>query len=39
VRSSDDLLVLAQFNPPKEIRLPVAGVKSVYRITGSGEFS
>ncbi|HEY2891808.1 MAG TPA: S24 family peptidase [Dongiaceae bacterium] len=39
VRSSDDLLVLAQFNPLKEIRLPIAGVKSVYRITGSGEFS
>ena len=39
VRSSDDLLVLVQFNPPKEIRLPITGVKSVYRITGSGEFS
>ncbi len=34
---SDDLLVLAQFNPPKEIRLPMAEVKRIYRITGSGE--
>jgi SOS-response transcriptional repressor LexA len=32
-----ELLVLAQFNPPKEIRLPTAQVKQVYLITGSGE--
>ena len=37
VRRSDELLVLAQFNPPKEIRLPIARVKRIYRITGSGE--
>jgi phage repressor protein C with HTH and peptisase S24 domain len=37
VRRNDDHLVLAQFNPPKEIRLPIAQVKRVYRITGSGE--
>jgi phage repressor protein C with HTH and peptisase S24 domain len=37
IRRSDDLLVLAQFNPPKEIRLPMAEVKRIYRITGSGE--
>ena len=34
---SDDLLVLAQFNPPKEIRLPMTEVKRIFRITGSGE--
>ena len=37
VRRTDDFLVLTQFNPPKEIRLPVAEVKRIYRITGSGE--
>lgn len=37
VRRNDEHLVLAQFNPPKEIRLPVSRVKRVYRITGSGE--
>jgi phage repressor protein C with HTH and peptisase S24 domain len=37
VRRTDELLVLAQFNPPKEIRLPVTEVKRIYRITGSGE--
>jgi phage repressor protein C with HTH and peptisase S24 domain len=37
VRRTDELLVLAQFNPPKEIRLPMAEVKRIYRITGSGE--
>jgi phage repressor protein C with HTH and peptisase S24 domain len=37
VRRSDELLVLAQFNPPKEIRLPIGDVKNIYRITGSGE--
>jgi SOS-response transcriptional repressor LexA len=37
VRRNDEHLVLAQFNPPKEIRLPIAGVKRIYRITGSGE--
>ena len=37
VRRNDNHLVLAQFNPPKELRLPVAQVKRIYRITGSGE--
>jgi phage repressor protein C with HTH and peptisase S24 domain len=37
VHRSDELLVLAQFNPPKEIRLEMARVKRIYRITGSGE--
>jgi phage repressor protein C with HTH and peptisase S24 domain len=37
VRRSDDHLVLAQFNPAKEIRLPITKVKRIYRITGSGE--
>ena len=37
VRRNDDHLVLAQFNPTKEIRLPIAQVKRIYRITGSGE--
>ena len=37
IRRNDDNLVLSQFNPPKEIRLPGAKVKRIYRITGSGE--
>ena len=37
VRRSDDHVVLAQFNPPKEIRLPAARLKRILRITGSGE--
>jgi len=37
VRRNDDLVVLAQLNPPKEIRLPVARVKRLYRITGASE--
>jgi phage repressor protein C with HTH and peptisase S24 domain len=37
VRRNDDHLVLTQFNPPKELRLPIAQVKRIYRITGSGE--
>ena len=37
VRRTDDFLVLAQFNPPKELRLPITEVKHIYRITGSGE--
>jgi SOS-response transcriptional repressor LexA len=37
VRRNDDQVVLAQFNPAKEIRLPVARLKRIYRITGSGE--
>jgi len=37
VRRSDDHLVLAQFNPAKEIRLLAAKVKRIHRITGSGE--
>jgi phage repressor protein C with HTH and peptisase S24 domain len=37
IRRNDEHLVLAQLNPPKEIRLPIAQVKRIYRITGSGE--
>jgi len=37
VRRNDDQLVLAQFNPAKEIRLLAAKVKAIHRITGSGE--
>jgi len=37
VRRNDEHLVLVQFNPPKEIRLPIDRVKRIYRITGSGE--
>jgi SOS-response transcriptional repressor LexA len=37
VSRSDDLLVLAQFNPRKEIRLPMAEIKWMHRIVGSGE--
>ncbi len=37
VRRNDDQLVLAQFNPAKEIRLLAAKVKRIHRITGSGE--
>ncbi|HEX2581247.1 MAG TPA: S24 family peptidase [Dongiaceae bacterium] len=37
LRRDDREIVLYQFNPPQEIRLPVAGVKQIYRITGQGE--
>ena len=37
VSRSDDLLVLTQFNPRKEIRLPTAEIKWMHRIVGSGE--
>ncbi len=37
IRRNDEHLVLAQLNPPKEIRLPIQQVKRLYRITGSGE--
>lgn len=39
VSRSDDLLVLAQFNPRKEIRLPTTEIKWMHRIVGSGESS
>lgn len=37
VRMNDSGLVLAQFNPAKEMRFASAQVVSVHRITGSGE--
>jgi SOS-response transcriptional repressor LexA len=37
VSRSDTTVVLRQFNPRKEIRLPARDVKRIYRITGSGE--
>ncbi len=37
VRRNDEQLILHQFNPAKDIRLPVRDVKQAYRITGSGE--
>ena len=39
LRRSDDLIVLRQFNPPKDLRLAVRDVKRLYRITGSAETS
>lgn len=37
LRRSDEHVVLHQFNPPKDIRLPVQNVKRIYRITGASE--
>lgn len=37
LRRSDDQLVLRQFNPPKDLRLPSREVKRIYRITGASE--
>ena len=37
VSRSDDYVLLRQFNPPKDIRLPAREVRRIYRITGSGE--
>jgi SOS-response transcriptional repressor LexA len=37
VRRTDDHVFLRQFNPAKDLRLPVRDVKRMYRITGSGE--
>jgi phage repressor protein C with HTH and peptisase S24 domain len=37
VSRSDDYVLLRQFNPQKDIRLPAREVKRIYRITGSGE--
>lgn len=37
LRRSDEHVVLHQFNPPKDIRLPVQDVKRIYRITGASE--
>lgn len=37
VKRSDDAVVLRQFNPPKDIRLPAREVKRIYRITGASE--
>jgi len=39
LRRSDDLIVLRQFNPPKDLRLAARDVKRLYRITGSAETS
>ncbi|WP_119461827.1 LexA family transcriptional regulator [Rhodospirillaceae bacterium SYSU D60014] len=37
VSRSDDYVLLRQFNPRKDIRLPAREVRRIYRITGSGE--
>jgi SOS-response transcriptional repressor LexA len=37
VKRSDDTVMLRQFNPPKDIRLPTREVKRMYRITGASE--
>jgi SOS-response transcriptional repressor LexA len=37
LRRSDEQLVLHQFNPAKDVRLPARDVKRIYRIVGSGE--
>lgn len=37
VKRSDETVVLRQFNPPKDIRLPAREVKRIYRITGASE--
>lgn len=37
VKRSDDTVVLRQFNPSKDIRLPTRDVKRMYRITGASE--
>jgi SOS-response transcriptional repressor LexA len=37
LRRSEEQLVLHQFNPAKDIRLPARDVKRIYRIVGSGE--
>lgn len=37
LKRSDDTVVLRQFNPPKDLRLPAREVKQIYRITGSAE--
>lgn len=37
LQQNEDALILYQFNPPQEIRLPMASVRQIYRITGSGE--
>jgi phage repressor protein C with HTH and peptisase S24 domain len=39
LRRSDDLIVLRQFNPLKDLRLAARDVKRFYRITGSAETS
>lgn len=37
VRRSDDEIVLRQFNPDKQISLPITEVKRIYRIIAAGE--
>jgi SOS-response transcriptional repressor LexA len=37
VKRSDETVLLRQFNPPKDIRLPTREVKRMYRITGASE--
>jgi hypothetical protein len=39
LKRSDETVVLRQFNPPKDLRLPAREVKQIYRITGSAEGS
>lgn len=39
LRRDDNLVILKQFNPPKEIRIAADQVKYLYRITASGEAS
>jgi SOS-response transcriptional repressor LexA len=37
LKRSDETVVLRQFNPAKDLRLPAREVKQIYRITGSAE--
>ncbi len=37
VKRTDDLVVLRQFNPPRDLRLHARDVKQLYRIVGSAE--
>jgi SOS-response transcriptional repressor LexA len=37
VKRSDDIVLLRQFNPAKDLRLATRDVKRMYRITGSSE--
>ncbi|MGD9744351.1 MAG: S24 family peptidase [Hyphomicrobium sp.] len=37
LKRSDEHVMLHQFNPPKDIRVPVENVKRIYRITGASE--
>lgn len=37
LRRSDEQVVLHQFNPPKDIKLPAKDIKNIYRIVAAGE--